>query len=129
MGRQPGLPPPPIDRGEPAIVRGGWRRLHELGATVVVGTDAGITTGKPHDVLPYAALDLEDIGIGGAQLLTTLTATAANVCGVGDRKGRLAPGYDADILAVGGNPLTDAAAFRDVRGVWRGGRRVGGRSH
>jgi imidazolonepropionase-like amidohydrolase len=43
---------------------------------------------------------------------------------VGARKGRLAPGYDADLLAVGGDPVRDLDALRDVRGVWRAGRAV-----
>jgi hypothetical protein len=38
---------------------------------------------------------------------------AARACGVGSRKGRLAPGFDADILAVAGDPTTG------VRTLWR----------
>ena len=41
-----------------------------------------------------------------------------------DRKGTLAVGKDADILAVGGNPLADLRALRDVRAVFRAGVRV-----
>ena len=49
---------------------------------------------------------------------------AAQTCRVGDRKGRIAPGYDADLLAVVGDPLTDANAVRAVVGVFRAGHRV-----
>jgi len=45
-------------------------------------------------------------------------------CRIGVRKGRIAPGFDADLLAVHGNPLTDIAALRAVRAVFRAGRRV-----
>jgi hypothetical protein len=43
---------------------------------------------------------------------------------VGSRKGRLAPGFDADILAVAGDLTTDVRALLDVRAVFRAGRRV-----
>ena len=46
------------------------------------------------------------------------------MCGLGDRKGRIAPGYDADLLAVDGDPLTDPAALRRVRAVFARGVRV-----
>ncbi|WIX82501.1 hypothetical protein QRX50_17895 [Amycolatopsis carbonis] len=42
---------------------------------------------------------------------------AAGVRGRGHRKGRLAPGFDHDVLAVGGKPLTDPAAIHDIRAV------------
>ena len=47
-----------------------------------------------------------------------------HACGAGSRKGRLAPGFDADSLAVTGDPTTDVQALLDVRAVFRAGRRV-----
>jgi imidazolonepropionase-like amidohydrolase len=101
------------------------QRLHAAGATLVCGTDAGLGPPKPHGVLPYAAAQLADL-LGGPAVdaLRAVTSVAAEACGVGDRKGRLAPGYDADLLAVDGNPLTDVAALRSVRAVFRAGCQV-----
>ena len=82
---------------------------------VVAGTDAGIAPVKPHGVLPHGLLHLAQLGMSPAEALTAGTSTAAQVCGLGDRKGRVRPGYDADLLAVDGDPLTDldrAAAAR-----------------
>jgi cytosine/adenosine deaminase-related metal-dependent hydrolase len=56
--------------------------------------------------------------------LAAATSVAARACGVGSRKGRLAPGFDADILAVAGDPTTDVRALLEVRAVFRAGRRV-----
>jgi len=123
-GVLPDAVPPPFVQANRAVIDDALAAIHQRGGTVVVGTDAGVGPGKPHDVLPYAAANLAALGLDGAQVLTAMTATAARVCGVGDRKGRLAPGFDADLLAVSGDPIVDAGALREVRGVWRGGRAV-----
>jgi imidazolonepropionase-like amidohydrolase len=75
-------------------------------------------------VLPYALGDLIKCGNNPVDGLRALTTVAARVCGVGDRKGRLAPGFDADIIAVNGDPLTEPYALASVTGVWRAGDRV-----
>ena len=61
---------------------------------------------------------------GDAQAVLAVTSGAADVCRVGDRKGGVAPGFDADLLAVGGDPLVDIAALRDVVAVFRAGHRI-----
>jgi len=45
------------------------------------------------------------------------------VCGLATRKGRFRAGYDADLLLVDGNPLSDIGALTHpvavmVRGQW-----------
>ena len=45
---------------------------------------------------------LRDIGIGQAEALRMITSVAADVIGLGHRKGRIAPGFDADILYPSG---------------------------
>jgi imidazolonepropionase-like amidohydrolase len=93
-------------------------RMHAAGARIVVGTDAGIAPLKPHDVLRSALPQLAQVGMAPAEALHAVTARAAEVIGLGGRKGRLAPGYDADILAVDGDPLSDPAAMQRVRAVY-----------
>jgi imidazolonepropionase-like amidohydrolase len=100
------------------------RRLHESGAVIVAGSDAGVSPAKPHDVLPYAPEDLAAAGLSPAEILWALTSRAAQACGLGHRKGRVAPGFDADLLAIDGDPLADPAAIRRPRAVYAGGRAV-----
>ena len=100
------------------------RRLHEAGAMLVPGTDAGVSPAKPHDVLPYATEDLARAGLSPAEILHAMTSRAAKACGLGHRKGRIAPGFDADLIAVDGNPLDDPAAIRRLRAVYAGGRAI-----
>jgi imidazolonepropionase-like amidohydrolase len=100
------------------------RRLYQYGAMLVAGSDAGVTPAKPHDVLRFAPNDLAVAGLSPVEILQAMTSRAAQACGLGHRKGRIAPGFDADILAVDGNPLHDLAAIRRLRAVYAGGRSI-----
>ena len=89
-------------------MRTAWARVHHLGGTIVVGSDAGIYIGKPHDVTPRAIEPLMAIGMTATEALTALTsAGAAHVPGL-PNKGRLVEGADADLVAVDGDPRLDS---------------------
>jgi imidazolonepropionase-like amidohydrolase len=118
-------PPAEVVSRLPKII-GNLRRLHELGAPFVAGTDAGIGPVKPHGVLARAPAMLRDIGLGPAESLRAITSVAAGVCGLAHRKGRVVPGLDADLLAVEGDPLVDATALQRVRAVYARGAMVAG---
>jgi imidazolonepropionase-like amidohydrolase len=100
------------------------RRLYESGAVLVPGSDAGVSPAKPHDVLRFAPVDLAAAGLSPAEIWCAMTSRAAQACGLGHRKGRIAAGFDADILAIDGNPLEDLAAICRLRAVYAGGRPV-----
>lgn len=91
--------------------------LHRAGVRLVSGADDGIHPGKPHGVLPYAVAELVAAGIDPAAALATATSVAADACGLADRVGRLAPGLDADLLFVDGDPTADITALTRVRAV------------
>ena len=64
---------------------------------------------------------------GGASKLDALkavTVNAAEMTGLQSSKGRIAPGYVADLLAVNGDPLEDPHALSRVRFVMKHGRVV-----
>ncbi|HEX8489244.1 MAG TPA: amidohydrolase family protein [Propionibacteriaceae bacterium] len=115
--------PPEILKRIPAIVAN-MQRMHRAGVRVVAGSDAGIAPVKPHDVLRYAMPQLIELGMTPAEVLRTITSVAADVIRLGDRKGRIAAGYDADVLAVGGNPLTEPESIHRIVAVYSRGRRV-----
>ena len=121
-----GLEPPPIIASRMNAIRNNLRRLRDAGAVVVVGTDAGIAPVKPHDVLAYAPEQLDEIGMTPVEALWTVSSRAAAVCGLGHRKGRIAAGYDADILAITGDPTQHPSAVRNVSAVFAGGQRIPG---
>jgi imidazolonepropionase-like amidohydrolase len=61
-------------------------------------------------------------GMTSLDALKAATVHGAEVLGLADRIGRVAPGYFADIIAVDGDPATDIAAVTSrVRWVMKGG--------
>jgi imidazolonepropionase-like amidohydrolase len=126
VGRDPdhaGTVPPQI-ASRMADLGAARRRLYQSGAVLAPGSDAGVTRAKPHDVLRFAPEDLAAAGLGPAEILQAMTSGTAQACGLGNRKGRIAAGFDADILAIDGNPLADLAAIRQLRAVYLGGRPI-----
>jgi imidazolonepropionase-like amidohydrolase len=122
----PGLvPPPEVMLRLPGIIANS-RRMYEAGAAIVAGTDAGIAPIKPHDVVRYAPAMLGQLGFSPAEALRAITSDAAGVCGLGRHKGRIAPGYHADILAVDGDPVADPEALHRIRAVYARGVEVPG---
>ena len=117
----PGLLPPSEIRARIPLLVANMRRLYEAGAQLVAGSDAGIGPIKPHDVVRYAPAMMRDLGIGQAEALRMMTSVAAGVIGLGHRKGRIAPGFDADVLAVDGDPIADPEALHRIRAVYARG--------
>lgn len=118
VGRTP--PSPRLDS-----VRAMYARMHREGVRMVCSSDAGVTAAKPHDCLPLVVPEFVSFtDVSAVEGLKAVTSLAAQSCGVGGRKGRIAPGYDADLLAVGGNPAVSLDALRDVRAVFRTGQRI-----
>ena len=85
--------------------------LYAGGVTLVSGADSGINPSKPHGLLPESIVDLvTSCGVPPAEGLASATGIAADVCGLGQRTGRLHKGLDADLLLVEGDVLRDITA-------------------
>jgi imidazolonepropionase-like amidohydrolase len=120
----PGAGPPPAVLIRMPRIIANTRRLYEAGANLILGTDAGIGLPKPHDVLRFALEQTAMIGVAPEVALRLATSRAAAACGLGDIKGRLAPGFDADVVAVNGNPIAELAALHRIRAVFARGIQV-----
>jgi imidazolonepropionase-like amidohydrolase len=68
---------------------------------------------------------LSEAGLTSGQILAAATARAAEVCGLGDRKGKLRADYDADVVILDGDASDDVpAACRRIVDVYVGGQLV-----
>jgi len=103
------------------------RAFYEAGNAVLVGTDAN-TESIPFNPTYGESVHEElgrlvDAGLTSAEALRGAGVAAARLFGLDDR-GLLLPGMRADVLLIGGDPLADISATRDIRGVWLSGERV-----
>ncbi len=99
------------------------RRMAEAGVRLVSGADAGIMPGKAHGAYAVCIADLA-AAVPLTDALVSATSRAAEVCGVGDRAGRVEAGYDADLLVVEGDLAQDVTALGRVEAVVLQGSRV-----
>jgi imidazolonepropionase-like amidohydrolase len=92
------------------------RPLHEMGVKIIAGTDAGIDN-TPHHQYIGGLQYLVTLGFEPEQVIAMATTRAAVALGIGTVTGRLAPGYDADLIVVDGDPLTDISALCRLRRI------------
>jgi len=95
------------------------RKAVALGVKLAMGSDAVYTMfGQNTRELGWFV----KAGMTPVQALATATTIAAELLGVQDRLGRIAPGYLADLVAVQGDPTTTIdALFTGVRWVMKDG--------
>jgi len=96
-------------------------RMRRAGVRFVTGSDAGINALMSHGNLRQAASFFVQSGAEPVEALAASTSLAAGACGIGDRKGFLRKGYDADVIVVDGDLRTDIEALARVRTVVLGG--------
>ena len=95
--------------------------MHDMGVRLIAGTDAGIDN-TPHHQYVGGLEYLVTLGFRAAEVLAMATTEAAAALGVDTITGRLAPGFDADVIVVDGDPSTDITALGRLRRVIARGR-------
>jgi imidazolonepropionase-like amidohydrolase len=95
--------------------------LHDRGVRIIVGTDAGVDN-TPHHQYLGALQYLVTLGFTPDQVLAMATTESAGALGLAAVTGRLAPGYQADLIVVDGDPLADITALGALRRVIARGR-------
>jgi imidazolonepropionase-like amidohydrolase len=95
--------------------------MRDLGVRIIAGTDAGIDNTPHHQYLGGLEY-LVSLGFSPAEVIAMATGLAAAALGLGDVTGALAPGLEADVLVVAGDPLADITALGRLRRVIARGR-------
>jgi imidazolonepropionase-like amidohydrolase len=98
------------------------QRMRDMGVRIIAGTDAGIDNNPHHQYVGGLAALVTLLGLRSADVIAMATTEAAAVLGVGAVTGRLAPGYEADLIVVDGDPVTDVTALARLRRVIARGR-------
>jgi imidazolonepropionase-like amidohydrolase len=97
------------------------KAMHEMGVRLIAGTDAGIDN-TPHHQYVGGLEYLVTLGFRPADVLAMATTEAAVALGVDAITGRLAAGFEADVIVVDGDPSTDVAALGKLQRVIARGR-------
>ncbi|WP_033288935.1 metal-dependent hydrolase family protein [Amycolatopsis jejuensis] len=104
--------------------------LDSMRRSVKLAHEAGIPLGSGSDLLGMhqrgraEELVLKAEIIGPMAAIMSATSVSASILGIADRVGSVAPGLDADLLVLDGDPLTDPAVFarpEAITAVLRGG--------
>lgn len=95
------------------------RTVQHGGVKLVFGSDAVAGAhGRNAEELIYRVNDGRQAPMDA---LVSATSGAAESLGMADQIGTLAPGFEADLVAVAGNPLINIDAMKAVRFVMKGG--------
>lgn len=101
-------------------------RLRDHGVKFIGGTDAGWRYTR-FDSMASEAWLMTEGGMPAVEAIAACTGESAEFLGLGGVTGRVVPGLEADLIAVGGDPLGDLRGLADVRLVMQQGRvKVGG---
>lgn len=95
------------------------RAANQAGVRVLAGSDALDPFVLHGDALHDELALLHAAGMGTADVLRAATIRPAEHFGWGHRKGRIATGYDADMVMLDANPLIDIGATRRIVGVMK----------
>jgi imidazolonepropionase-like amidohydrolase len=99
-----------------------FRRALAHHVKIIFGTDA-VAGAHGHNAEEFI-VRVQQGGQKPMDAIVSATSASAEALGLADRIGSIAPGMEADLVAVDGNPLEDITAVRRVVFVMRGGRVV-----
>jgi imidazolonepropionase-like amidohydrolase len=102
------------------------KRAQAVGVLMAYGTDIVFPApGETRGTLSIGGIEsFQEAGFTPAEILRSMTTSAAKLLGVDGQRGAIRPGMAADLVAVPGDPLADASALRKVSFVMKDGKIV-----
>ncbi|MDF1767875.1 amidohydrolase family protein [Maricaulis sp.] len=102
--------------------------FHQNGGSLLFGTDTavgGFGWASPPGLAGYWEMrDWEESGISPEDILAAATIRNARAFGMGDQRGLIAAGYDADLLILNADPRVAISAFEQIETVVLEGRPI-----
>lgn len=109
-----------MEKGIPVVIDMFKRALKTPGLKIVYGTDA--VAGAHGRNIEEAIVRVQQGGQRPMDAIVSLTSRSAESMRMQDSIGAIAPGLQADLVAVDGDPTKDITALRNVKLVTVGGR-------
>jgi imidazolonepropionase-like amidohydrolase len=100
------------------IISDTFAKAYRRGVPIVFGTDTGVSA-HGENAIEFALM--VEGGMPPIEAIQSATSVAADFLDIGDTHGRIEAGYQADIIAVPGNPLDDISLMQNVSFVMKGG--------
>jgi imidazolonepropionase-like amidohydrolase len=89
------------------------RMAHKLGVRMATGADSSYQL-ESINRISFEVERFVELGFTPFEALQAATVSSAELLGVADKTGRIAPGFEADLILVPGNPLEDVTVLHDV---------------
>jgi imidazolonepropionase-like amidohydrolase len=109
-----------MEKGEAIVLETFKRALKHKNLKIIYGTDA--VAGAHGRNFEEFIVRVRDGGQEPMAALISATSLSAESLGLKDKLGAIAPGLEADIVGMEGNPLEDVTAVRRVVFVMKGGK-------
>jgi imidazolonepropionase-like amidohydrolase len=119
-GTKNGVEPSSMDKERQVgrLQRENFEKAVKAGCKMGFATDAGV---YPHGWNAKQFAVMVRWGMTPMQAIRAATVSGAEIMGWSDRVGQIAPGYDADLIAVDADPLADVSALEHVVFVMKDG--------
>lgn len=101
------------------------KKLHQAGATLICGTDAGIGVTLPGFSLHQELAFYHEAGLSNYEVLKTATLNAAQTHKIMNNMGSVEEGKMANLLLLDANPLEDLSTLQQPSMVFVKGRKLG----
>ena len=99
------------------------REAHRIGVKIATGADHYYE----EDAINRISIEVErfvELGMSNFEALQTATVNSAELLQIADRTGRIEEGFEADLILIPDNPLTNIEALQDVLLVMSNGQLV-----
>lgn len=100
------------------LIQGTFGTAYKAGVKIAFGTDAGVF---PHGLNAREFQYMVEAGMPAMEAIQSATINSAQLLGIDQQLGSIAPGKTADIIAVEGDPLQDITRLQHVRFVMKNG--------
>lgn len=100
------------------------RKLHELGAKVMISSDGGVRFTRFEDFYQSLVCAVQALKLSPIEAIHRATQVPADALGLGEEIGSVTVGKRADLVVVEGDPAGNISDMERVREVWMDGRPV-----